>query len=92
VDIEEHFKIAQKTDEGHLRPSKRSMADLIVSRSGVNHAVDFAYQLFLALMKKVLAVALSDPTTHMERRFAKQQIVLAGVFPVRRCGVNSAMD
>jgi hypothetical protein len=67
VDIEEHFKKAQETDEGYLRPSKRSMADLIVSRSGVNHAVDFANQLFLALMKKGLAVALSDPTTHMGR-------------------------
>ncbi|MDU8215188.1 hypothetical protein RYA05_29565 [Pseudomonas syringae pv. actinidiae] len=67
VDVEEYFKKAQETDEGYLRPSKRSMADLIVSRSGVNQAVDFANQLFLALMKKGLAVALSDPTTHMGR-------------------------
>ncbi|MNM97824.1 hypothetical protein D3C81_1103390 [compost metagenome] len=67
IDIEEHFKKAHETDEGYLRPSKRSMADLIVSRSGVSHAVDFANQLYLALMKKSLAVALSDPTTHMGR-------------------------
>lgn len=43
------------------------MANLIVSRSGVSHAVDFANQLYLALMKKSLADALSDPTTHMGR-------------------------
>ena len=67
IDIEEHFKKAHETDEGYLRPSKRSMADLLVSRSGVSHAVDFANQLYLALMKKSLAVALSDPTTHMGR-------------------------
>lgn len=67
IDIEEHFEKAHETDEGYLRPSKRSMADLIVSRSGVSHAVDFANQLYLALMKKSLAVALSDPTTHMGR-------------------------
>ncbi len=67
VDIEEHFKKAHETDEGYLRPSKRSMADLLVSSSGVSHTVDFANQLYLALMKKGLAVALSDPTTHMGR-------------------------
>lgn len=67
INIEEHFKKAHETDEGYLRPSKRSMADLIVSRSGVSHAVDFANQLYLALMKKSLAVALSDPTTYMRR-------------------------
>lgn len=67
VDIEEHFKKAQETDEGYLRPSKRSMADLIVSRSGVNHSINFANQLYLALMGKGFAVALSDPTTHMGR-------------------------
>jgi hypothetical protein len=67
VDVEEHFKKAHETDEGYLRPSKRSMADLIVSRTGVSHAVDFANQLYLALMKKGLAVALSDPATHMGR-------------------------
>ncbi|UST92760.1 hypothetical protein [Pseudomonas siliginis] len=67
VDIEEHFKKAHETDESYLRPSKRSMADLIVSRSGVNHAIDFANQLYLAFMGKGFAVALSDPTTHMGR-------------------------
>lgn len=67
VDIEEHFKKAQETDEGYLRPSKRSMADLIVSRSSVNHAVDFANQLYLALMGKGFAVALSDPSVRLGR-------------------------
>ncbi|MGY3305047.1 hypothetical protein ACVK1X_004362 [Pseudomonas sp. PvR086] len=67
IDIEDHFKKAHETDEGYLRPSKRSMADLIVSRSGVGYAVDFANQLYLALMKKSLAVALSDPKTYMRR-------------------------
>nr|WP_242553854.1 hypothetical protein [Pseudomonas protegens] len=67
VDIEEHFKKAKETDEGYLRPSKRSMADLIVSGSGVNQAVDFANQLYLALLGKGFAVALADPTTHMGR-------------------------
>jgi hypothetical protein len=67
IDIEEHFKSAYETDEGYLRPSKRSMADLIVSSSGVSSAVDFTNQLYLALMKKGLAVALSDPKAHMGR-------------------------
>ncbi|NWA32021.1 hypothetical protein HX817_10780 [Pseudomonas sp. C6002] len=67
IDIEEHFKKAHETDEGYLRPSKRSMADLIVSRSGVSHAVDFANQLYLAFMGKGFAVALSDPTSLMGR-------------------------
>ncbi|MGV8864230.1 MAG: hypothetical protein ACOH2T_24075 [Pseudomonas sp.] len=43
------------------------MADVIVSRTGLDHAVDFANQLYLALMKEGLAVALSDPATHMNR-------------------------
>lgn len=67
VGIEEHFKKAHVTDEGYLRPSKRSMADLIVSSSGIGHAVDFANQLYLAFMGKGFAVSLSDPTTHMGR-------------------------
>ncbi|EJN25897.1 hypothetical protein PMI36_01515 [Pseudomonas sp. GM79] len=67
VGIEEHFKKAHITDEGYLRPSKRSMADLIVSSSGISHAVEFANQLYLALMGKGFAVALSDPATHVGR-------------------------
>jgi len=65
--IEEHFKKARESENGYLRPTKRAMADLIVSRTGIAHAVDFANQLYLALMKKGLAVALSDPATHMSR-------------------------
>lgn len=65
--IEEHFKRVRESENGYLRPTKRAMADLIVSRTGIAHAVDFANQLYLALMKKGLAVALSDPATHMSR-------------------------
>jgi len=43
------------------------MADLIVSRTGIAHAVGFANQFYLALMKEGLAVALSDPASHMNR-------------------------
>ncbi|VVO01300.1 hypothetical protein [Pseudomonas fluorescens] len=67
LSIEEHFKKVRESDNGYLRPTKRSMADLIVSRSGIAHAVDFANQLYLALMKKGLSVALSDPATYMNR-------------------------
>jgi len=65
--IEEHFKKVRESENGYLRPTKRAMADLIVSRTGIAHAVDFANQLYLALMKKGLAVALSHPATHMSR-------------------------
>jgi hypothetical protein len=67
LSIEEHFKTVRESDNGYLRPTKRSMADLIVSRAGLAHTVDFANQLYLALMKKGLSVALADPATHMNR-------------------------
>lgn len=68
LDIEEHFKKVRESENGYLRPTKRSMADLIVSRTGIAHAVGFANHLYLALMKEGLAVALSDPATHMNRQ------------------------
>lgn len=67
LSIEEHFKKVRESENGYLRPTKRSMADLIVSRTGIAHAVGFANQLYLALMKEGLTVALSDPATHMNR-------------------------
>jgi hypothetical protein len=67
LSVEEHFKKVRESENGYLRPTKRAMADLIVSRTGLNHAVDFGNQLYLALMKEGLAVALSDPATHMNR-------------------------
>ena len=67
LSVEEHFKKVSESENGYLRPTKRAMADLIVSRTGLNHAVDFANQLYLALMKEGLAVALSDPAMHMNR-------------------------
>lgn len=67
VGIEEHFKKVRESENGYLRPTKRSMADVIVSRTGLAHAVDFANQLYLALMKKGLVVAFSDPAAHMNR-------------------------
>lgn len=65
--VEDHFKKVRESENGYLRPTKRSMADLIVSRTGVAPAVGFANQLYLALMKEGLAVALSDPAMHMSR-------------------------
>ncbi|MHC8314337.1 hypothetical protein [Pseudomonas sp. LB3P31] len=65
--IEEHFGKAREGENGYLRPTKRAMADLIVSRTGLAHAVDFANQLYLALMKKGFSVTLADSTTHMSR-------------------------
>ena len=67
LSIEDHFKKVRESENGYLRPTKRSMADLIVSRTGIAHAVGFANHLYLALMKEGLAVALSDPATHMNR-------------------------
>lgn len=67
LSIEEYFKKVRESDDGYLRPTKRSMADVIVSRTGVDHAVSFANQLYLALMKKGFAVSLSDPATYMSR-------------------------
>lgn len=67
VDIEDHFKKVRESENGYLRPTKRSMADVIVSRTGLAHAVGFANQLYLALMKEGLAVAFSDPAAHMNR-------------------------
>lgn len=67
LSIEDHFKKVRESENGYDRPTKRAMADLIVSRSGVTHAVDFANQLFLAFMKKGLTVTLSDPAERMSR-------------------------
>lgn len=47
--IEEHFKAARETDYGYLKPSKRLMADLFVSKDQVLQAIEFANQLFVAL-------------------------------------------
>ncbi|MGE8174697.1 hypothetical protein [Pseudomonas fluorescens] len=65
--IEEHFLKVRESENGYLRPTKRSMADLIVSRTGLTHAVDFANQLYLGLMKKGFSVALSNAETYMNR-------------------------
>ena len=67
LSIEDHFKKVRESENGYDRPTKRAMADLIVSRSGITHSVDFANQLFLAFMKKGLTVALSDPDERMSR-------------------------
>lgn len=67
LSIEDHFKKVRESENGYDRPTKRAMADLIVSRSGLAHAVNFANQLFLAFMKKGLTVTFSDPAERMSR-------------------------
>lgn len=67
IGIEEHFKKAKEGENGYLKPAKRAMADLIVSRTGVAHAVDVANQLYLALLSKGLTVTVGAPGAHLVR-------------------------
>lgn len=70
VGIEDHFKKVRESDSGYVRPTKRAMADLIVSRISIGQAVEFANQLYLAFMKKGLSVGFSDPAV----RFIRQPV------------------
>lgn len=66
-DIEDHFQKAKEGNNGYLRPSKRAMADLVVSRTGASHAIDFANQFYLALLRKRLTVTPSDSSMYLNR-------------------------
>lgn len=67
IGIDEHFEKAKEGENGYLKPAKRAMADLIVSRTGVAHTVDVANQLYLALLSKGLTVTVGAPGAHMVR-------------------------
>jgi hypothetical protein len=45
----EHFQTAKELDGGYLRPSKRRIADVFVSKDSLDHALGLAHSLFLAL-------------------------------------------
>jgi hypothetical protein len=67
LDIEKHFKKASEAENGYLKPSKRAMADLIVSRTGVAHMIDAANQLYLTLLSRGFSVTVGAPGVHMTR-------------------------
>jgi len=67
LDVEAHFKKANEGEDGYLKPSKRAMADLIVSRNGAAYIIDVANQLYLALLSKGLTVTVGSPGAHMTR-------------------------
>lgn len=47
--VEAHYEGARENDSGYLRPSKRLLVDLFVSKSSLPRALDVANELFLTL-------------------------------------------
>ena len=45
----EHFEGVRESDNGYLRPSKRKLVDVFVSRGTLDRALAFANRLFRAL-------------------------------------------
>ena len=64
----EHFEAGRLSfDSQYLKPTKKLLVDLVVSRSGLEKAVSFANELFLALEDKGYRVVIAPKSEHLQR-------------------------
>ncbi len=63
-----HFLSGYKTDEAdHLKPYKKLLVDLVVSKTGLDRALSFANKLFLALEAKGYRVVIAPNSENLRR-------------------------
>ncbi|KIH76249.1 hypothetical protein SAMN05660860_00136 [Geoalkalibacter ferrihydriticus] len=67
VGAREHFDAAREKDDGYLKPQKRLLVDLILSRESLARALESANTLFLALENRGHRVVFSPSSEHFRR-------------------------
>jgi hypothetical protein len=63
----EHFEGAKASDSGYLRPLKRRLVDVFVTKATLDHALDVANLLFLALEDRGHRVTFAPLDQHLRR-------------------------
>jgi hypothetical protein len=67
VGVQEYYDAARLSEEGYLRPLKRNLVDIFVSRQALTYAINSANDLFLILEKRGYRVALASAPEHSHR-------------------------
>jgi hypothetical protein len=67
VGAREHFDGVRETDEGYLRPAKKRLVDVFVSKGTLDYALAAANTLFLALENNGHQVAFAPLDQHLRR-------------------------
>lgn len=67
VGAREHFDAAKESHHGYLRPSKRRLVDVFVSRAALDRALRSANALFVALENGGHRVTLASPDQNLRR-------------------------
>ncbi len=64
----EHFEAGRLSlDSQYLKPTKKLLVDLVVSRTGLEKAISFANELFLVLEDKGYRVVIAPKSEHLHR-------------------------
>lgn len=63
----EFFEAGRLSEVGYLRPRKRNVVDVFVSKETLTYALDTANELFLALERRGQRVALASGAEHVHR-------------------------
>lgn len=67
VGAREHFEGAKVSDSGYLRPLKKRLVDMLVTKAMLDHALDVANALFLALEDRGHSVTLAPLEQQLQR-------------------------
>jgi len=67
VGAREHFQAGRESDSGYLRPTKRRVVDVFVTRGMLDRALDVANTLFLALEDRGHRVTFAPFDQHLQR-------------------------
>jgi hypothetical protein len=67
VGAREHFEGAKESDSGYLRPLKKRLVDVFVTKATLDHALDVANSLFLALEDRGHRVTFAPLDQHLRR-------------------------
>ncbi len=67
VDARGHFESAKESDIGYLRPLKKRLVDMFVTKATLDHALDVANVLFLALEDRGHRVTFAPLDQHLRR-------------------------
>lgn len=62
-----HFDKVRVSDAGYLRPTKRRLVDVFVSKAALERTLEFANTLFLAFEARGHQVAFAPPTQYLHR-------------------------
>jgi hypothetical protein len=65
--VREHFEGARESDSGYLRPLKKRLVEVFVTKATLDHALDVANALFLALEDRGHRVTFAPLNQHLRR-------------------------